>query len=557
MQLLDRDIATSSALVIEPNPTARGLLAAQLRDFGVGTVVQCGRIHDGRRQLEARPFEIVLCEQEFEAEGYSGQNLLDDLRRMQLMPLSTVFVIVTGEASPTLIADAAESAVDSYLLKPYTASALAERIAQARRRKKSLAGIFAAVERGETAQAAAQCVSRFTERGPYHGHAARLGCELLLGLGDLDGARRLAEQVLALEPSVPWARLGLARVRIGSQQAAAALRGLEALVADQPKYTDALDVLGRLQVEQGNLEAAALTCRRAWEFTRGSIVRLQRHAFLAFHVGQLDDAARALERASTLGLGSRMFDPQVLLLLVAVRLREGNSRDVQRAIDSLLAAAAKDPENARLARLAAIGRVFGLATQPTALTEALAPLAALASRADTDAETACHLLVLWAGLAASGAEPPEAAGWVEAVARRFAGTRALAELMTGAARAHEPFARQVQQAQSDITALAEQAIGLSRDGRVRDAVMALLQQAERTLNAKLLDLARLSLERHRDAVPDATALALRIEELRARVANGAVVPALGQARERTASRLAPGVPAGEAPAGPVVPAPSP
>ena len=31
MQLIDRDIAKSSALVIDANPTARGLLAAQMR----------------------------------------------------------------------------------------------------------------------------------------------------------------------------------------------------------------------------------------------------------------------------------------------------------------------------------------------------------------------------------------------------------------------------------------------------------------------------------------------------------------------------------------------
>ena len=145
MQMIDRDIATSSALVIDPNLTSRGMLASQLRDFGVGNVSQSSRIHDARRMLESRTFDIVLCEQEFEAEGYSGQNLLDDLRRLQLLPLSTVFIIVTGSASYTTVADAAESAVDSFLLKPYTAAALGERLTQVRKRKKSLADIFAPV----------------------------------------------------------------------------------------------------------------------------------------------------------------------------------------------------------------------------------------------------------------------------------------------------------------------------------------------------------------------------------------------------------------------------
>lgn len=540
MQLIDRDIAKSSALVIDANPTARGLLAAQLRDFGVGAIVQCARIQDARRQLESRTFDIVLCEQEFEAEGYSGQNLLDDLRRMQLLPLSTVFIIVTGGASQTMVADAAESAVDSYLLKPYTASALGERIAQSRRRKKSLAEIFATVERGELANAASLCARRFTERGPYHAYAARLGGELLFRLGDLDGARRLSEQVLALEPSVPWARLGLARAQIGSQQAAAAMRGLESLVADQPKYTDAFDVLGRLQVEQGNLEAAAATCQRAWEFTRGSIARLQRHALLSFYTGRIDEAAKALERASTLGSGSRMFDPQVLLLLAAVRLRQGDAKALQRALGALQNAAAQDAGNARMARLAELSLALGLLSQPAALAEALGRMASLSADVELDGETACHLLTVWSGLAAAGAEMPEAPRWVDRLSMRFASSRALTELMTGAAGAHAPFAAGVQEAHKRVTLLAEQAMGLSHDGRAAEAVRTLLDHAERSLNAKLVDLARLTLQRHRDTVGDATQLSERIERLRTQVMATAAIPALAQASERTTGSLTAG-----------------
>ena len=52
-------------------------------------------------------------------------------------------------------------------------------------------------------------------------------------------------------------------------------------------------------------------------------------------------------------------------------------------------------------------------------------------------------------------------------------------------------------------------------GRPRDAVIALLEGAERTLNAKLMDLADHTLERHRSAIEDNAFLALRIEALHA------------------------------------------
>ncbi len=84
MAELDDDLSTSTAMVIDGNPTSRAILVGQLRDFGVGTVVQCSRLADARRQLEYRVFDVVLCELHFDNDrASSGQVLLDDLRRNQ------------------------------------------------------------------------------------------------------------------------------------------------------------------------------------------------------------------------------------------------------------------------------------------------------------------------------------------------------------------------------------------------------------------------------------------------------------------------------------------
>ncbi len=132
MQLREDDLSTAQALVIDPNPTSRSILVSQLRDLGMGTVVQTARLQDARRHLEYRKFDVVLCEMHFPQESMSGQDLLDDLRRNQLLPFATVFIMVTGEATYTKVAEAAESALDGYLLKPLKASQLCERLQLAR-----------------------------------------------------------------------------------------------------------------------------------------------------------------------------------------------------------------------------------------------------------------------------------------------------------------------------------------------------------------------------------------------------------------------------------------
>src|SRR5207237_5577961 len=136
------DIHNCRALVVDGNATARSVLTAQLRDFGVGTVVQTGRVKEARTILENRHFDLVLCELDFDGSEMTGQDLLDELRREQLLPFSTVFVMVTGEATYAKVTEAAESALDSYLLKPHNATALGTRMREARQRKRVLKPIL-------------------------------------------------------------------------------------------------------------------------------------------------------------------------------------------------------------------------------------------------------------------------------------------------------------------------------------------------------------------------------------------------------------------------------
>ena len=49
--------------------------------------------------------------------------------------------MVTGEASYAQVVEAAESALDSYLLEPHASAALAQRLTQARHRKLALQNV--------------------------------------------------------------------------------------------------------------------------------------------------------------------------------------------------------------------------------------------------------------------------------------------------------------------------------------------------------------------------------------------------------------------------------
>ena len=517
----DPDMVNCRALVIDANPTARSIQAAHLRDLGVGTILQCGRVQDARRQLEAHEFDIVLCEQDFHGGNYSGQDLLNDLRRAQLLPFSTVFVMVTSEASYAAVAEAAESALDSYLLKPHTAQALAQRIQQSRQRKKVLKDIFIAIDEGRFDLAAQLCMRRFEVKGAYWLYAARIGAELLLRVGQHDQARILYEAVIATQ-ALPWARLGVARAQIESGAGPAGKRTLESLIADQPGFADAYDVMGRVQVDQGQFAEALATYRTATQLTPGSIARLQRQGMLAFYLGESDEARKALERATLLGISSKMFDLQTIVLLAVTRFTDRDSKGLQRCLDNLKHALEKCPESVRLQRFASVVTIFNLMLQRQ-VAQVVAEVRAMArdiGEANFDFEAASNLVAMLAHLTAAELRLDAAEGWIDTLALRFCTTRSLSELLARAGQAHAPFAARIREQHNAVTALAEQAMSHSLAGEPRAAAKALLSAGARTMNAKLIDMARMVLQRHAEKIADAADLLGMADELKQRYAGG-------------------------------------
>lgn len=538
MRLTRQEAEDCKALVIDSNPTSRSILMNMLRDIGVGQVSQTSRVTDARRELENREFDIVLCDYHFDNSPMSGQDLLDDLRRSQLLPYSTVFVMVTGECSYTKVAEAAESALDSYLIKPHAASALEERVLQARYRKKVLRSIFKAIEAEDYAAAARLCLERYHTRAEFWLYAARIGAELFLRVGDLASARALYQSVHETR-GLPWAQLGLARVELAAGQMAAAAHTLENLVSEQPGYADAYDVMGRVQVEQGHLGDALETYRTAATLTPHSITRLQKHGMLAFFLGQTEDATAALERSVRLGVTSKMFDCQALVLLAMMHFDKRDAKELARVVANLTLALERQGDSPRLQRFLRVASVLQalLAGKFDACVTQVNELAADIRCEDFDQEAATNLLAVLARLRRNEVVLDSAEAWVTEIAQRYCVSKASCEVLCGAAANDKVYAALIHEGQHGISSMAEKAMAHSLGGSPAAAVESLMAKGAETLNAKLIELAAAVLQRHAAKITDHSALTGRLNELKRRYCSQGTQLSLGQASSRSAGGL--------------------
>lgn len=459
----------------------------------------------------------------------TGQELMDDLRLAQLLPLSTVVVMISSDANYSRVAEAAEAAVDAYLIKPHTEEALRQRLLQARQRKRELRDLIALAEQGEFDQAASLAESRVSVRGPNWLQAARIGAELWLRVGRPTAAQRLMEAILEAG-ALPWARLGLARAQYEAGGVFQARRTLESLIAEQPTYTDAYDVMGRVLLEQGEPDSALEALRRATALTPNAVTRLVKLGLLAFSYGDASEAHDALHRAARLGMNSRTYDLQGLVLLAALQFDRGEPRALATSLRMLSRVRSDQPRSPRLRRFEESVSILA-ALVDRRIADAVTTLLDLFSEAgepDFDFEAACNLLMVTARVSRSELNIDDLPYLVRSVASRFASSRTTSELLCRALVGQPQLEARVRECYAEVGNVAEAAVSHSVRGQPAEAVTMLLDAAQRCPNAKYIDLALHTTERHRASIVDADILLQRANALHRRYRSYGTQVRIGQ-----------------------------
>jgi DNA-binding NarL/FixJ family response regulator len=514
MHPLDQDIHQAKALIIDGNPTSRSVMAAQLRDLGVPQVRQLARVQDARLALEETPHDIVLCELSFDGGAMSGQDLLDELRREHLLPYSTAFIVITTEATYAQVLEAAEATVDGYIVKPCSGMVLADRLAEVRRRKRTLKPIYAAIQAREFARAAALAESRFNSREAYWSFAGQVAAELWLRADEPARAMKIYNDVIE-ERTQTWAKAGVARARLAMGELSAARRLLESLTSQSPDYADAFDLLGRVLVEQGEFPAALEAFRTASNLTPGCLLRMQHRGTLAFYQGVKDEALQQLDRTIMQGRKSKLFDALCLVLLGLLKFDQRDTRGLASVLDQVTAMSEAFPSSMRLARIRQllIGLTAILARRPEeALTVAHA-LAADAMEPGFDLEAAAFTIALWVRLPNGEVPLKEFDSLLRALGLRFCVSKASTEVLAASADKQGTAEETLRNCHTVITNIAEQALNRSLSGEAPAAVEILLHQGDHTHNAKLIDMAGAVARRHAKHVPDVESVMQRVKAM--------------------------------------------
>ncbi|AYH45188.1 tetratricopeptide repeat-containing response regulator [Azoarcus sp. DN11] len=320
-------------LIVESNQGMRSQLRSMLNSFGIANVKFAPSAGMAISRLRDRRYDVILSEYNL-GDGQDGQHLLEDLRNKEIIPLDTLFIMITGERNYERVVSAAELVPNDYILKPLTPDMLHVRLLRALEKREIFQPVYRMIETGDTQQAIELCAARAESHPRYRTDFLRLEAEQHAALGHTEQAEAIYREILTARV-VPWARLGLARMLFAKKDYAAAEEILSELVAENSRYVDAYDWLARTREETGRLKEARDVLASAVSLSPHRLKRLRHLGSVQFAAGDTAEAERTLAEVVRKGKYSDFRDPEDHVQLVRAQLSQGRTAEAQATIRDL------------------------------------------------------------------------------------------------------------------------------------------------------------------------------------------------------------------------------
>jgi len=333
LRKLSKELSRMRALLIDRYPNARNSLRIMLSSMGITAVHNAGSSAEVLRQVRAHSFDIILSDYQLE-DGRDGQQLLEELRQQHLVPLSTVFFIITSERGYHNVVSVAELAPDDYLIKPFTADELQGRLVRSIHKKQFFAQLYEHLDNGAFALALATCERLLAQDSGFLLDAMRLKGEILNTLGRHAEAQSVYQQVLA-QRVVPWARMGLAFALRGQQRLAEAESLGQSLVDEFPEFTAGYDFLAEVREEMGKPEEAQEVLLRAAVISPKNSSRQRMVGDVAARNNDLPTAEKAYGKVLERRRGSSLKNIDDYTNLSRVMVDRGHTAAARQITDEL------------------------------------------------------------------------------------------------------------------------------------------------------------------------------------------------------------------------------
>lgn len=317
-----------NALVVDSALATRRALQDQLSQLGARTVVFASSVAEVEQQLSSREFSLLICEYQLEGER-NGQQLLEDLRLNRKLNWATAFMMVTGERSYSKVVAVAEFEPDDYLIKPFTASKLSDRVVRIFNRKKRLEAVYKAVFTEEYTKVPPLCDKLIEECPQYKNSLQRMKVEAFYHLNNLIDAETELVKIMGNDPK-PWMLLLMAKVHMARKNFDHAAELLQNVVKTNPEYMAASDLFADVLWEKNSPLEALDILEKLGAKAMDSTIRLRKMADLAVRVRDNPRSKTYLTKLIDRSRNTSLSQMNDVLQLSKIYISEGKPEEAEK-----------------------------------------------------------------------------------------------------------------------------------------------------------------------------------------------------------------------------------
>ena len=288
------ECSSKRVLIIDDMPEMRSTMRTQLSTLGITKVNMAGSARDAIEQLKSAPIDIVVCDYNL-GKNTDGQQLLEYVRGNGLIARSVIYLMVTAESGYGSVITAAECLPDDYLIKPFTAENLKQRIERLIEKKSRLSTIDKLWDAGQWSRIIQECEALIAAKDKYALDALRIKGNALLASRQFAEAKTFYQKAIEARP-VPWAQLGLAKALHAMSDIDGAKAILGETIAANKSLLAAYDLLGRIHHEEGSHDKALDVLDDACKIAPNSLARQRAIAGIAEESGDFQRVEAALNQ---------------------------------------------------------------------------------------------------------------------------------------------------------------------------------------------------------------------------------------------------------------------
>ncbi|WP_036819297.1 tetratricopeptide repeat protein, partial [Photobacterium sanctipauli] len=261
-----------------------------------------------------------------------GGLIFDEVKQRKLLPSDGVFICVTGDNSRQVVTHFIELEPDDYLIKPFSAATLTQRINSVLVRKSALYPLLLAVDNKEFNMAIDLCHRYKTKYPKYKSYIDRLNGDCLLRADRHNEAREFYRQACE-EYEHLWPQIGLGQALIGLGELSEAETVFDDILSKYPKQPVARKHLAGCFMASGKIPEALAQFKFLHKVNSANPLRELVIANLYAVLQQHSNAAVGYQRYISKVKGTSRFsyginvNIPVSLLLASIYCEDSKTRD--------------------------------------------------------------------------------------------------------------------------------------------------------------------------------------------------------------------------------------